>query len=157
MWSIRFFFWSSRISSLKILSLIWLFSMGHLLIFQKSGEGGRGAGTALQCASKAGKVRASSGFDGIFKGFRHVRDISRSGDSCVCHDSRSTHFHGFARLRGFSYSASTMIGRSISSIRIWMNSFVHRPLFVPMGAARGITVAAPALSRSLAVFRSGYI
>ena len=30
--------------------------------------------------------------------------------------------------------ASTMMGRSISSIRIWMKSFVASPLFDPMGA-----------------------
>ena len=34
--------------------------------------------------------------------------------------------------------ASTMIGRSISSIRIWINSFVQIPLFEPIGAPRGM-------------------
>ena len=53
--------------------------------------------------------------------------------------------------------ASTMMGRSISSMRIWMNSRVASPLLEPMGDARGITAAAPAFTRSRAVFRSGYM
>ena len=58
---------------------------------------------------------------------------------------------------GLPIPASTMIGRSISSIRIWINSFVQIPLLEPIGDPRGITHAAPALTRSLAAFRSGYI
>ena len=50
-----------------------------------------------------------------------------------------------------------MIGSSISSIRIWINSFVASPLLEPIGDASGITAAAPALTRSRAAFRSGYI
>ena len=38
-----------------------------------------------------------------------------------------------------------------------MNSLVHSPRLVPMGAAKGMMQAAPALARSLAVFRSGYM
>ena len=53
--------------------------------------------------------------------------------------------------------ASTMIGRSISSMRIWMNSFVQIPLLEPIGEPSGITQAAPAFTRSLAAFRSGYM
>ena len=48
--------------------------------------------------------------------------------------------------------ASTIMGRSISSIRILMNSLVHNPLLVPMGAPSGMIQAAPACSRSLAAF-----
>ena len=58
---------------------------------------------------------------------------------------------------GLPIPASTMMGSSISSMRIWMKSRVARPLLEPMGAARGITAAAPALTRSRAVFRSGYM
>ena len=53
--------------------------------------------------------------------------------------------------------ASTITGRSISSIRILMNSRVASPLFVPIGAPSGMMDAAPALTRSRATFRSGYI
>ena len=53
--------------------------------------------------------------------------------------------------------ASTMIGRSISSMRILMKSRVARPLFVPIGAASGMMQAAPAFTRSRAAYRSGYI
>lgn len=42
-----------------------------------------------------------------------------------------------------------MIGSSISSIRIWINSFVASPLLEPIGDASGITAAAPALTRSI--------
>ena len=38
-----------------------------------------------------------------------------------------------------------------------MKSFVASPLFEPIGDASGITVAAPAFTRSRAVFKSGYI
>ena len=38
-----------------------------------------------------------------------------------------------------------------------MNSFVASPLLEPIGDASGITAAAPASTRSLAVFRSGYM
>ena len=47
--------------------------------------------------------------------------------------------------------ASTMMGRSISSMRIWMKSRVASPLLEPMGEARGITAAAPASARARAV------
>ena len=53
--------------------------------------------------------------------------------------------------------ASTIIGSSISSMSIWMNSRVASPLFEPIGAPSGMTAAAPALARSRAVLRSGYI
>ena len=53
--------------------------------------------------------------------------------------------------------ASTMTGRSISSMRIWMNSLVASPLLEPMGEAKGMTQAAPALTRSRAAFKSGYM
>ena len=46
---------------------------------------------------------------------------------------------------GFPIPASTMIGRSISSIRTWIIAFVARPLLLPIGAASGMTAAAPAL------------
>ena len=39
--------------------------------------------------------------------------------------------------------ASTMTGRSISSMRIWMNSLVASPLLEPMGEAKGMTQAGP--------------
>ena len=58
---------------------------------------------------------------------------------------------------GFPIPASTMIGRSISSIKIWIKSFVQIPLLDPIGDPRGITAAAPAFTRSLAAFKSGYI
>ena len=58
---------------------------------------------------------------------------------------------------GLPIPASTITGRSISSIRIWINSFVARPLLEPIGDANGITAAAPALTRSRAVYRSGYM
>jgi hypothetical protein len=51
--------------------------------------------------------------------------------------------------------ASTIIGRSISSTIIFMKSLVRRPLLLPIGAARGIMAAAPALAMSLAAVRSG--
>ena len=38
-----------------------------------------------------------------------------------------------------------------------MKSFVASPLLEPIGDANGITAAAPALTRSLAVYKSGYI
>lgn len=58
---------------------------------------------------------------------------------------------------GLPMPASTMMGRSISSMRIWINSRVARPLLLPMGEASGMTAAAPAFCRSRATFRSGYI
>ena len=53
--------------------------------------------------------------------------------------------------------ASTITGRSISSIRICIKSLVESPLLEPMGEARGMTEAAPAFTKSLAVFKSGYM
>jgi len=53
--------------------------------------------------------------------------------------------------------ASTVIGKSISSIRIWIKSLVANPLFEPIGAPNGITHAAPTSANSLAAFKSGYI
>ena len=53
--------------------------------------------------------------------------------------------------------ASTMTGRSISSMRIWIKSRVASPLLEPMGEAKGMTQAAPALTRSRAAFKSGYM
>ena len=52
---------------------------------------------------------------------------------------------------GFPIPASTITGRSDSSIIIWINSFVARPLFEPIGDASGMIAAAPAFARSLAV------
>ncbi len=56
---------------------------------------------------------------------------------------------------GLPIPASTIIGRSISSTIIFMKSLVRRPLLLPMGAARGIIVAAPASAMLLAADRSG--
>ena len=53
--------------------------------------------------------------------------------------------------------ASTIIGKSISSIKIWIKSRVASPRLEPIGAASGITAAAPAACKSRAVFKSGYI
>ena len=50
-----------------------------------------------------------------------------------------------------------MIGISTSSTRILIISLVTNPLFEPIGAASGIIVEAPASTRALATFRSGYI
>ena len=47
---------------------------------------------------------------------------------------------------GLPMPASTMMGRSISSMRIWMKALVARPLLLPMGEASGITAAAPAFT-----------
>ena len=53
--------------------------------------------------------------------------------------------------------ASTITGKSISSMRIWMNSRVASPLFEPMGEPSGMMHAAPALAMSRAALRSGYM
>ena len=58
---------------------------------------------------------------------------------------------------GLPMPASTMIGRSISSIRIWMKSLVASPRLLPIGEASGMMAAAPAFCISRAAFRSGYI
>ena len=51
--------------------------------------------------------------------------------------------------------ASTMTGTSTSSTMILMKSRAASPLFDPMGAASGMTAAAPARTRSRAQTRSG--
>ena len=51
--------------------------------------------------------------------------------------------------------ASTMTGTSTSSTMILMKSRAANPLFDPMGAASGMTAAAPARTRSRAQTRSG--
>ena len=53
--------------------------------------------------------------------------------------------------------ASTITGSSISSMRMRMKSRVTRPRLEPMGAPSGMTAAAPALTRSRATLRSGYM
>ena len=58
---------------------------------------------------------------------------------------------------GLPMPASTIMGRSISAIKILMNSPVHRPLLLPIGAARGMMQAAPASRKSRATCKSGYI
>ena len=58
---------------------------------------------------------------------------------------------------GLPMPASTIIGKSISSINICINSFAESPLFDPIGAANGIIQAAPASTNALATFKSGYI
>ena len=58
---------------------------------------------------------------------------------------------------GAPMPASTIIGRSISSMSICMKSAVASPLFEPMGAPSGMTAAAPAFTRSRATLRSGYM
>ena len=45
---------------------------------------------------------------------------------------------------GLPIPASTMTGRGISRISILINSLVHRPLLVPIGAPKGMTADAPA-------------
>ena len=57
----------------------------------------------------------------------------------------------------FELPASTITGRSISSIRICINSFVQSPLLEPIGAPSGMMQAAPAFAISRATFRSGYM
>ena len=54
-----------------------------------------------------------------------------------------------AACDGAPSPASTTTGTLLCSMMISSSSRVTRPLFVPIGAARGITVAAPASSRRL--------
>lgn len=51
--------------------------------------------------------------------------------------------------------ASTITGRSISSTIILMKSLARRPRLLPMGAASGITAAAPLAAIVRAASRSG--
>ena len=58
---------------------------------------------------------------------------------------------------GVPIPASTITGKSISSIIIFIKSLVDKPLFEPIGLANGIIALAPASLKSLAKFKSGYI
>ena len=62
---------------------------------------------------------------------------------------------GEVAWEGRPMPASTMTGTSTSSTMILMKSRAASPLFDPMGAASGMTAAAPARTRSRAQTRSG--
>ena len=109
------------------------------------------------------------GFEEVYQDFYEACDtksVDASGlfDS-LCKEMESEYeFVNYMVMRfvardwdGLPIPASTITGRSISSIKIWIKSLVTKPLFDPIGDPSGIIQAAPAFLRSLATFRSGYI
>ena len=89
-------------------------------------------------------------FDPEAEGARHsYGDLCAVGDSCIDEYGISSHLHTFGGVAGASYAASMTTGMVLSAMMIRRRARVSSPRFVPIGAARGMTVAQPTSSRRL--------
>ena len=114
------------------------------LIVQKCRQGRTGLCHETVCLqSQSGFVCHTSGFHCLLESHGHRHRVAGHGYGCIHQTSGSSHLHGLG----------SMTGRSDTGIHdyryVRRKSRVCNPLFVPMGAPKGMTVAAPASSRCL--------
>lgn len=89
------------------------------------------------------------GFHCLLESHGHRHRVSGHGYGRIHQTGGSPHLHGLGSMTGCSDTGIHYYRTLACSMMMRRKSRVCNPLFVPMGAPKGMTVAAPASSRCL--------